>query len=150
LSWAGVALGLGAYTLADGMALASSVQADAGRGAWLAGVGTFAAIFLHKPLDAMPVSFLVASGAAASRLKQIVNGAFALLCPLGVVCFFVAMKQFPGHQLGIVGCALAFSAGVFLCISLSDLLPELEFHAHDRFTLSLALMTGVVLAYAIV
>ncbi len=50
----------------------------------------------------------------------------------------------------MVGCGLAFSAGVFLCISLSDLLPELEFHAHDRVVLSLALIAGIALAYAIV
>ena len=149
LSWIGLALGLGLYTLMNGMALAASVQADAQRGPWLAGIGTFAAIFLHKPLDAMPVSILVASGEVESRLKHIVNVSFALLCPLGVVFFFLALKQFSFHQAEIVGCGLAFSAGVLLCISLSDLLPELEFHAHDRFALSLALMTGVALAYAI-
>jgi len=126
------------------------VQADVGRGAWRLSVGTFAAILLHKPLEATPVSILATGRQAASRMKQIVNGSFALLCPLGVASYFVVMKEFPHYQLGILGCALAFSAGVFLCISLSDLLPELEFHAHDRFTLSLALMTGVVLAYAIV
>jgi zinc and cadmium transporter len=49
----------------------------------------------------------------------------------------------------IVGATLAFSAGVFVCISLSDLLPELEFHAHDRVKLSLALLLGVAAAYGI-
>ena len=150
LSWFGLALGLGLYMLINGMALAASVEADAGRGAWRLSVGTFAAILLHKPLDATPVSILETGREAARRLKQIVNGSFALLCPLGVVFFFALLKQFPLHQLTIVGSALAFSAGVFLCISLSDLLPELEFHAHDRVALSLALMTGVALAYAIV
>ena len=38
---------------------------------------------------------------------------------------------------------LAFSAGTFLCIALSDLLPELQFHAHDRWKLSAALLAGV-------
>jgi zinc and cadmium transporter len=49
----------------------------------------------------------------------------------------------------IVGCALAFSAGVFLCISLADLLPELAFHAHDRFPLTMMLFLGVALAWLI-
>ena len=49
----------------------------------------------------------------------------------------------------ILGCALGFSAGVFLCISLGDLLPELQFHRHDRGKLSIALLLGVVLAYGI-
>jgi zinc and cadmium transporter len=43
---------------------------------------------------------------------------------------------------------LAFSAGTFLCISLSDLLPELQFHQHDRVKLSLALLLGLTVAYA--
>ena len=43
---------------------------------------------------------------------------------------------------------LAFSAGTFLCIALSDLLPELQFHAHDRLSLSVALLAGVGLMAA--
>jgi choline-sulfatase len=149
LSWVGVALGLGVYTLIDGMALAASVQADAARGAWLLGIGTFVAIFLHKPLDAMPVSILMAGRETANWLKYVLNVSFALLCPLGVALFFAALNRFPLHRFGIVGVGLAFSAGAFLCISLSDLLPELEFHAHDRLKLSLSMTAGVALAYAI-
>jgi zinc and cadmium transporter len=48
-----------------------------------------------------------------------------------------------------VGGALAFSAGVFVCIALSDLLPEVEFHSHDRVPLSLAFLAGLVLSWAI-
>jgi zinc and cadmium transporter len=46
-----------------------------------------------------------------------------------------------------VACALAFSAGTFLCISLSDLLPELQFHQHDRVKLSAALLLGLAVAH---
>jgi zinc and cadmium transporter len=45
--------------------------------------------------------------------------------------------------------ALAFSAGTFVCISLSDLLPELQFHDHDRVKLSAALLAGLALAVAV-
>jgi zinc and cadmium transporter len=45
--------------------------------------------------------------------------------------------------------ALAFSAGTFLCISLSDLLPELQFHDHDRVKLSIALIAGLALAMGV-
>src|SRR5439155_1180473 len=44
---------------------------------------------------------------------------------------------------------LALAAGVFLCISLADLLPEVAFHAHDRVRLTLALFLGVALAWGI-
>jgi arylsulfatase A-like enzyme/zinc transporter ZupT len=149
LSWNSLAIGLGLYTLINGMSLAASVEVDAVGGAWRLGFGTFAAIFLHKPLDAVPVSIVAAGREVSGRLRPFINVFFAVLCPLGVACFFAALKQFPLHQSKILGFSLAFSAGVFLCISLSDLLPELEFHAHDRLGLSLALMTGVALAYAI-
>jgi zinc and cadmium transporter len=48
-----------------------------------------------------------------------------------------------------MGMALGFSAGAFLCISLSDLLPEVQFHHHDRGKLSASLLLGVALAYGI-
>jgi zinc and cadmium transporter len=145
----GLALGVGLYTLINGLSLAASVEADAAWGAWRLGFGTFAAIFLHKPLDAMTVTIAATGQNVAGQLGRLVNGSFAILCPLGVALFFAGLKQFPDHRTGLVGCGLAFSAGVFLCISLSDLLPELKFHAHDRLALSLALLAGVTLAYLI-
>jgi len=150
LSWMGVAFGLGIHSLIEGMALAASVQVDAAHGdGGILGFGTFLAILLHKPFDAVPISILMQARQASSRMTHIVNGAFAAFCPLGVAMFFLGFERFTDHQAAIVGCALAFSAGVFLCISLADLLPELEFHAHDRLKLSLALLVGVAIAYAI-
>jgi zinc and cadmium transporter len=52
-----------------------------------------------------------------------------------------------GARQWFIACALAFSAGTFLCISLSDLLPELQFHRHDRVKLSIALVLGLMLAH---
>jgi zinc and cadmium transporter len=49
----------------------------------------------------------------------------------------------------VIGCALAFSAGVFLCISLSDLLPEVHFHSHDKGKLTLSFLLGIGLAFAL-
>jgi zinc and cadmium transporter len=150
LSWIGVALGLGIHSLIEGMALAASVQVDAAEGGrGLLGAGTFLAIFLHKPFDAVPISILMQARQASNRLTHVVNGVFAAFCPLGMALFFLGFERFTEHQAAIVGCALAFSAGVFLCISLADLLPELEFHSHDRLKLSLALLIGVAIAYGI-
>jgi len=36
-----------------------------------------------------------------------------------------------------------------MCIALSDLLPELQFHDHDRGKLSAALLLGLALAYGV-
>jgi zinc and cadmium transporter len=67
----------------------------------------------------------------------------------GAAIFCLGVGQFAEQQHTIVGLALGFSAGVFLCIALADILPEIQFHAHDRMKLSAALVLGVVFAYAL-
>ncbi len=151
LSWTGIGFGLTVHTLIDGMALAASVQAESSRDAgqnWFVGVGTFLAIFLHKPLDAMSITTLMASGGWSQRARFFVNAAFASICPIGVMLFFLAGRVLTTDGM-LLGVCLAFSAGVFLCISLGDLLPEIQFHDHDRVALSAALLTGVVVAWGI-
>ena len=150
-SWMGVAFGLSLHTLIDGLALASHVQADLlhSESLWLPGLGTFLGIVLHKPLDSLSITSLMTAGGWSSRPRQIVNLLYASLCPLGALLFHFGLRAWTGNESLIVGAALAFSAGVFICISLSDLLPEVEFHSHDRVPLSLALLAGLLLSWAI-
>lgn len=148
--WAGIFLGLALHTLLDGVALSASLQAErmhAGGG--LLAVGTFLAILLHKPLDALSITSLMAHGGWPRHWQLAVNVAFAIACPLGASWFWFGMDPSAGGSAAVIGVALAISAGVFLCISLGDLLPELQFHHHDRLKLSLALLLGVGLAWAI-
>ena len=146
LGWIGVAVGLGLHTAIDGVALSASVMAEAGEGAPVGGLGTFLAIVLHKPLDAMAIVALMVAGGWAARTRLLVNLGLALMCPLGAALFYFGV----GAEAAVpVGCALGFAAGTFLCISLSDLLPEVHFHSHDRIKLSVALLLGIALAYAI-
>ncbi len=150
LSWAGIGFGLAVHTLIDGLALAASVQGESAvpGGPWFAGVGTFLAIALHKPLDAMSITTLMASGGWSKGWRFFVNLSFAAMCPLGVLLFFMLDQTLESHS-AFLGATLAFSAGVFLCISLGDLLPEIQFHDHDRLQLSAALLAGVALAYGL-
>lgn len=151
IRWLGVASGLTLHTLMDGIALAASVQVEAEHttGATLLGFGTFLAILLHKPLDAVAITALMIESGWSARMRHIVNVLFALVVPLGATLFYLGVRRMPADERVIVGCALAFSAGNFLCISLSDLLPEVQFHSHDRFWLSVALLLGIAAAYAI-
>jgi zinc and cadmium transporter len=151
LSWSGAALGLTLHSIINGIALAAAVKHD-GTAARLAGFGTFLVIVLHKPFDAMTIATLMARGGWSLGWRQIVNAAFALAIPLGVAIFFLgigASSSADDHRSvpEIVAYSLAFSAGTFLCISLSDLLPELQFHQHDRLKLSIALLLGLSVAY---
>jgi len=150
LSWVGIFLGMALHTLIDGLALGASVEADALHGATgLLGIGTFIAVVLHKPLDSVSITSVMAAGGWSPASRTLVNAAFSLICPLGAVLFVVGMGHLAGQQSLVVGCALAVSAGVFLCIALSDLLPEMEFHSHSRLPLTAALLTGVALAWVI-
>lgn len=151
VSWVGLALGLSLHTAIDGVALGASVSAEAPHAhrLSLAGLGVFLAIVLHKPLDALSITTVMAADRWPMRVRTLVNTGFAMMCPLGAVLFRFSVVG-TGQQTGVlVGAALAFSAGVFLCISLGDLLPELQFHSHDRVKLSAALLLGVAVAVGI-
>ena len=151
--WIGLALGLSLHTLIDGMALAASVMDDAehhAEGDWaLFGLGTFCAIFLHKPLDGMSIATVMAAGNWPIRNQRIVSGVFALMCSVGALAFYFGLRQMGDQSQMVLGCALGVAAGVFLCISLADILPEIQFHTHDRVKLSAALLLGLALAYGI-
>jgi zinc and cadmium transporter len=148
LSWVGTALGLTLHSLLDGLAMAAAVEATA-RGQGLAGIGTALAVILHKPFDAMAVSTLMTAGGSSRFSRNLLNALFSLASPLGVVLFYLGANHLAGSNEVFLGCALAFCAGTFLCIASSDLLPELQFHSHDRLKLSIALLLGVGVAVLI-
>ncbi len=149
LSWAGLCFGLCVHTLIDGIALAAAVQATSTGGLSVAGMGVFLAIVLHKPLDALSITSLMAARGWSVSKQMTVSVLFALMCPLGAILFAVSIDQFVDYRNLVLGYALAFSAGIFLCISLGDLLPEVHFHSHDRLKLSAMLLLGVLIALGI-
>ena len=150
MSWAGLALGLGVHTLIDGVALGAAMQGEIVDGATgLVGLGVFLAIFLHKPLDAMSITTVMAAGGWGPGARAGSNILFALMCPLGALLFFFGVDMLGDSRDALVAAALAFSAGAFICIALSDLLPEVHFHSHDRGKLTLAFLLGIGVAYGI-
>jgi len=152
-SWIGIFLGLSLHTLLDGVALAAHVQADAlhsgTQGFALLGLGTFLGVVLHKPLDSLSITSMMATSGWSRKSMLLVNICYALMCPLGAALFYFGIQIFGGGRDVAVAAALAMSAGVFICISLSDLLPEVQFHSHDRLWLSYALLLGIALSWGI-
>jgi zinc and cadmium transporter len=148
LSWVGIALGLALHTLIDGVALGAVMHGGSAQ-AGLIGIGVFLAILLHKPLDAISIVTVMEAGGWSRGARATTNAVFALMCPLGALLFFFGVDFLADSQNHVVAAALAFSAGAFICIALSDLLPEVHFHSHDRVKLTLAFLLGIAVAYAI-
>ena len=147
----GVAIGLGVHTVTEGIALGTSMQMGQPHedDVALAGLGVFLAILLHKPLDAYSIVGMMKSAGHSQRARTVANVGFATLCPLVALASFGGVELLGPEQGAVVGYVLAFAAGAFLCIALSDLLPEIHFHSHDRGKLIASLLVGIGLAYAL-
>jgi zinc and cadmium transporter len=150
-SWGGVFFGLTVHSFVDGITLAAAIEADweHSQGGMLAGFAYFLAVLLHKPFDSLSITSLMLASGWPATSRAIVNFVYALVAPMGVVFFFLGL-QHAGESAAILGGTLCFAAGACLCISSSDLLPELQFHSHDRLKLSIALAAGLALAWGLV
>jgi zinc and cadmium transporter len=148
-------LGLTLHTFMNGVGLGGAVIAELDRPIQhtgilarfaLPGIALFLAIALHKPADALAVSMML-SRRGVSRFKvMLVQLGFAAMVPTGAFLFVLTRGAIEAKmQTQLIGAALAFSAGTFLFIALSDLLPEVQFHHHDRLKLFAALLAGVAL-----
>ncbi len=142
-------LGLTIHTFMNGAGLAGAVQAafkdPVSAAAVFPGLALFLAIALHKPADALAISTVLSRKGVSRGRVALVQLGFASMVPVGAAAFLWLSKRVPHDSVNqLTGAALAFSAGTFLFIALSDLLPEVQFHKHDRVPLSLALIAGVL------
>lgn len=135
-------LALSIHSFFDGVALGA--VADGGDKALLAAV--FLSVLIHKPMDGLSVSVLLLNAGAARRDLWITQIFYAALVPIGAIAFSLTRGAI-AEPSTFVGYTLAFSAGTFLAIALTDLLPELHFHTHDRHKLSAALLAGLVVMW---
>ncbi len=141
----GLLLGLCVHTVVDGVALGAVVLTDAVMP--IAGAGVFMAILLHKPLDALSIETVMTTGGWSSAARGWAAVCFALLCPAAALGFYLGVA--PLLSSAWLPAVLAFAAGAFICIALGDLLPEVQFHSHDRIRLTVLFLLGVGLAIAI-
>jgi zinc and cadmium transporter len=128
-------LGLSAHTLVDGFALgAASVTPELG-------VLVFLAILAHKVPNAFSLSTILLSEGYSRGRAVAMNAAFALMVPVGAG-LFVLLRDLV-HAQRFTAIALAASAGTFLHLSLSDILPDLHRRGASRWRLSASLVAGV-------
>ena len=139
----GLFTGLCVHTVIDGIALGAVMLSDHGLG-----LGVFLAILLHKPLDSLSIETVMANAGWTSAQRWSAAILFAVLCPLAAMAFYLGMAPYLESSLWLSG-ILAFAGGAFICIALSDLLPEVQFHSHDRVRLTLLFLMGIGLALGI-
>ena len=145
-AWIGTVIGLAIHTLSDGVALGAALATGSGSGNWPA-FGVFLAVFLHKPLDTMTVTMLMKAGGWSLTTRTVVVMLLSTACPVGAGLMWSLASSSSTQQLPYVGYALAVAAGIFLCIALGDLLPEMEFHDHNRWLLTSLLLLGLGMAW---
>ncbi|HBB75489.1 MAG TPA: iron permease [Planctomycetaceae bacterium] len=149
-AWCGAFVGLALHSLSDGAALAASVRADAAHGGGtLSGLATFLAIVLHKPIDSALIATLMIAAGVSTPVRRLVNVAYALVVPAGALGFVGLLRMLGVDEGAVIGIAMAIAAGAFICIAAADLLPEVQFHSHDRVLLTSALAIGLALAWGI-
>jgi zinc and cadmium transporter len=134
-------LGMSAHTLVDGFALgAASVTPELG-------VLVFLAILAHKVPNAFSLSAILLSEGYSRGKAVAMNAAFALMVPVGAGVYVLLRELI--HVERFTALALAASAGTFLHLSLSDILPDLHRRGASRWRLSASLVAGVALMAAL-
>jgi zinc and cadmium transporter len=134
-------LGLSLHTLIDGFALGAASH-DGGIGFFV-----FLAILAHKIPSSFSLSTILAAEGWSRRRALLLNAAFALMVPLGAL-LYVALRGAVRAE-SFTAAALAASAGTFLHLALSDILPDLHRRGGSRLRLSAALLGGVAVMWGL-
>lgn len=142
--------GFGIHALLDGIAIcaaiAAAVAADASS-AW-PGLAAVFAVAMHKPIDTFSASILVDSR-ATRRSSILPLIALSLATPIAAGVLLLLVPSAVEMTQNSASYAMAFGAGVLLCVALADVLPEVRFHGHDRLKLGAGLLLGVSVAAGI-
>ncbi len=130
-------IGMSVHTLVDGFALgAASVQPELG-------ALVFLAILAHKVPNSFSLSAILVSEGYARGKAVAMNAAFALMVPLGAGIYLALRQAVRVQEFGPL--ALAASAGTFVHLSLSDILPDLHRRGGSRWRLSVAMVGGIAI-----
>jgi zinc and cadmium transporter len=131
-------LGLSVHTIVDGFALGAAVAGGVGTSAFLA-------ILSHKVPNSFSLASILVYERYARRTVAAYMGIFVLTLPLGAILYFLLSGALSEVVFGAR--ALAFSAGTFLHLAVSDLIPDLHRYKDQRLGLSLTLIGGIGLMF---
>ncbi len=134
-------VGLSLHTLVDGFAL------GAAQGDPALGLLVFVAILAHKIPSSVSLTAILRAEGYSRRQALLMNASFALMVPVGALLFLAVDRLVAVRAFTAV--ALAASAGSFLQLSLSDILPDLHRRGGNRWKISLALLGGLAAMWAL-
>ncbi len=127
-------LGISFHSLIDGIAVGTSLILPN------LAAPVFFAIAVHKiPAAFSLCSILLLAGYSRGRAALMILG-FSLTTPIGAILAFLFLRGLAPQYLSM---AIGISAGSFLAIATSDLLPQLHKEGVNRFATLLFLLVGV-------
>lgn len=133
-------MGLFLHSLTDGIALGVSLTIPN------LGIVVFIAIFLHKAMEAFSLTCILQHEHKSPANMILSNIALLLAVPAGA---FFSYLWLGADNSNLAGIALAFSAGTFLHISLSDLLPEVHRHSSIKNQAMLFFILGLICMFGL-
>jgi zinc and cadmium transporter len=131
-------IGISFHSLLDGLAVTSAYERPD-----LAGVVLLAVIF-HKMPDAFALATLLLLDRWSKPAIALLMVLFAFTTPLGAVLTWLFLRRATNT---IVGGALALSAGTFLAVATSDILPQIRRFDNQRVLPFLALFVGLAFSW---
>jgi zinc and cadmium transporter len=117
------AIGLTIHSLLDGVAIAVGFEAG-----WSLGILTTLAVLLHELPEGITITGIMIHSNANKTKTLVFSIMVALATPLGAIVSYFFLKHVSASMLGVL---LAFTAGSFIYLAASDLLPETH-REHNR------------------
>ncbi|MGA9523715.1 MAG: ZIP family metal transporter [Myxococcaceae bacterium] len=134
-------LGLSIHTLFDGIALGSAIAGGVG-------FTVFIAVTAHKIPSSLSLAAILKMEGKPARTILGYATVFGLMVPAGALIYFALQSGIRTETFAPL--ALAFSAGSFLYIAVSDLLPNVSRHGREnRFRHVFALLAGMGVMFAL-
>ncbi len=131
-------LGISFHSLLDGIAL--------GAGLILPHLGpvVFLAIIIHKMPSAIALSSILLSAGWEIRRVALLNLLFSLTTPIGALLAYFLLNT---QSQQIVAVAIGISAGTFLAIAITDILPQVHRIEERNFVTLLFLLGGLIVSW---
>jgi len=128
-------VGIGFHSLLDGVAIGAGSMLNLS-------IVVLLAVTLHRFPAALALSSILVKGGDFSTKKILVSMfLFSLATPVGAIFALTALKDMDSYPIGI---ALAVSAGIFLYISIGDLLPTVHEMDEKKYNNLICLFLGLL------